>query len=86
MAKAMTVNRLLWELVKHVMHRRGNDEVFLAISWAGDFPDGFATGPVVDFTWAGDQDAFCTIEAEAEDLPMFHEPAALALAMEARDG
>jgi hypothetical protein len=55
-----TVRWLLWELVKHIWYRRGGDEVFVVINWDG----GIATGAVTDFSWTGDDDAFCTIGAD----------------------
>ena len=55
-----TVRWLLWELIKHVLHRRGRDEVFVLISG-----DGWtATGAVTDFRWEGDADAFCSIDGD----------------------
>jgi hypothetical protein len=55
-----TARWLLWELVKHVMHRRGRDEIFVAISGDG----WVATGAVVDFRWEGNADRFCSIDGD----------------------
>jgi len=53
---------LLWELIKHVLHGRGRDEVCVTID--GDDPDTDpATGSASGFRWEGDVDAFCVIEA-----------------------
>lgn len=65
----MSVYRLLWELLKHVLHRRGRDEVFVAINWDG----GFATGSVTEFRWESDADAFCMIESESEEQPYLYD-------------
>lgn len=63
----MTAWALLWQLVKHCLHGRGRDEVHTTV---GLGLHGFATGPVHEFTWAGDKDATCHIEARGvlEDL------------------
>jgi hypothetical protein len=58
----VTARALLWQLLKHVVfYRRGGDPVYLmaggdtAVDWLAD-----------DFSWAGDDDAFCVISAVAE--------------------
>jgi hypothetical protein len=56
----VTARRLLWELLKHVLHGRGKDEVLAAVVVSGGR---LASGPVGYFTWAGDDDAFCHVEA-----------------------
>lgn len=65
----MSVYALLWQLIKHVLHGRGRDEVCVSIEW--DLPDrqGAVTGIAKDFTWVGDEDAFCSIDAVSEDGP-----------------
>jgi hypothetical protein len=55
----VTVWKLLWELVKHVLHGRGKDEVQLTLDV------GFgsvASGAAASFDWAGDHDAFCVVQ------------------------
>lgn len=54
---------LLWELIKHVLHRRGRDELFIAATSSEGWT---ATAAVTDFRWESDADAFCTIDADAE--------------------
>lgn len=57
----MTAYALFRELLKHILHGRGRDPVYLmaggdlAVDWLAD-----------DFSWAGDDDAFCVISAVAE--------------------
>lgn len=70
MEQPKTVRWLLWELIKHVLHRRGHDELFVVISWDG----GLATGAVTDFRWESDADAFCTIDADADAQLLLDEP------------
>lgn len=58
----MTAYRLLWELVKHVLHGRGKDTVYLSV----DLPDPLdepASGELQEFTWEGDLDRFCVLTA-----------------------
>ncbi|MEV6633909.1 hypothetical protein AB0M54_24475 [Actinoplanes sp. NPDC051470] len=58
----MNAWKLLWELVKHVLHRRGHDEVLVSV----DMGDGIlVSGEVTGFDWAGDDDAFCVIRVAA---------------------
>lgn len=66
----MTVYRLLWELIKHVLHGRGRDEVHVAVDW-DDTPsgDGSVTGSITEFRWESDKDAFCMLEARSEEGP-----------------
>jgi len=57
----VTAYALFRELLKHILHGRGRDPVYLmaggdlAVDWLAD-----------DFSWAGDDDAFCVISAVAE--------------------
>lgn len=63
----MNVYALLWQLVKHVLHGRGRDEVYLAVyrdSGEGSWP---ISGELDDFTWEGDQDRFCVLSATDKD-------------------
>lgn len=70
------MRQLWWELTKHILHRRGRDEVFVSIDWELPFPSAMATGAVVAFSWeTHPEDAFCTIDAIAEDPVMYHDPA-----------
>lgn len=57
----MTVYALLWELVKHVLHGRGRDEVTVLIDFGPDMES--VEGEARFFSWAGDPDRFCVIEA-----------------------
>jgi hypothetical protein len=59
----VTARALLWELVKHVLHRRGKDEVYLHVELAAGR---LATGEVLTFSWAGNDDAFCIIGASGQ--------------------
>jgi hypothetical protein len=61
--------QLLWQLLKHALHGRFRDEVFVSIS----LPDGIATGRATTFTWEDDQDAFCWVDAEAEGELLLHD-------------
>jgi hypothetical protein len=54
----VTAYALLWALLKHVLHGRGRDEVFLM---AGG--DERVNWRAAHFAWAGDDDAFCLIQA-----------------------
>lgn len=60
--RKLTARHLWWELTKHVLHRRGRDEVFVAIQGDG----WLTTAAVTDFRWESDADAFCTIDGDAE--------------------
>jgi hypothetical protein len=57
----VSVYALLWQLVVHAAHGRGRDAVHLAVYYAeGADP---ASALVEEFTWEGDQDAFCMLIA-----------------------
>lgn len=59
----MTARRLLWELLKHMLHRRGRDAVYVGVYL--DLPGVEPVfGEAKSFTWEGDADAFCTIVAD----------------------
>jgi hypothetical protein len=70
-AKPMRVYRLLWLLIVHALHGRFRDEVHLCVTWDQGPSDGIASGPMNDFTWVDDRDAFCVISADADYAPMF---------------
>ncbi|MEU7904145.1 hypothetical protein [Actinoplanes sp. NPDC049118] len=61
----MNAYALLWQLIKHVLHGRGRDEVFLAVY--RDPLAGPVTGELDDFSWEGDQDRFCVLSATDKD-------------------
>lgn len=65
----MTVYRLLWQLLKHALHGRGRDEVYVDVGW--NLPDryGSASGVATEFRWESNADAFCMIEATSSDGP-----------------
>lgn len=65
----MSAYRLFWELLKHILHGRGRDEVCTAIDWETPDSYGGITGTVVAFRWESDRDAFCMIEAASSDRP-----------------
>jgi hypothetical protein len=68
--KPKTVYWLLWQLVKHILHRRGRDELFVAVmhdEWQ-------AHAAVTDFSWTDDQDAFCMIDADLDPELISDEP------------
>ena len=60
----MRLYQLLWLLIKHALHGRWRDEVFVSIGFDGG---GFVTGEVNDFSWTDDRDAFCIIDAAADE-------------------
>lgn len=59
----MSVYRLLWELLKHVLRGRGRDEVTLLI-YLVDYDGAVATSEAVEFDWAGSPDTFCVISGK----------------------
>lgn len=63
----MNVYALLWELVKHVLHRRGRDEVYLTV-YRGHLIEP-VSGELESFTWEGDQDRFCVLSATDQERP-----------------
>lgn len=62
----MSVYALLWALVKHALHGRGRDEVFLHVT---DNEDDFAvlSGALEDVDWTDDRDAFVVLSATDRD-------------------
>ncbi len=61
----MKLYQLMWRLLVHALHGRFRDEVFISVSPKQGI--GWITGTVTDFTWVGDDDAFCVIEAVLDD-------------------
>lgn len=59
----MNVWRLLWALLKHALHGRGRDEVYVTVNLG---PHGPLTGRAFEFDWVGDDDAFCLIHAREQ--------------------
>lgn len=62
----MTARRLLWELFKHVLHGRGDDEVYVYLDLEPVELEGPITGRALTFTWVGTDDAFCIIHAQEQ--------------------
>lgn len=65
----MTVYQLLWQLIKHALHGRGRDEVYLHIT---DDPADLEqmrllSGQLEDLTWTDNRDAFVVLSATDRD-------------------
>jgi len=65
----MRLYQLLWQLLKHALHGRFRDEVFVAIDWNTPGSSGSVAGAITDFRWEDDADAFCTIDAVSPEGP-----------------
>jgi hypothetical protein len=63
----VTVWKLLRILLRHALHGHGRDEVFVSIQWDTPESGGMVTGDVREFTWEGDNDRFCMIDAVCTD-------------------
>lgn len=64
----MTVYRLLWQLLKHVVRGRGRDEVFLSVEWRNERHSGGATGAVTGVEWEARREGFGFIDASDGEL------------------
>lgn len=71
-AEPKTARYLWWELTKHLLHRRGRDELFVAVTSSQGWT---ATAAVTDFRWESDADGFCTIDADADVQVMVNDTA-----------
>jgi len=66
----MKLYQLIWALLKHALHGRWRDEVYLAINWDTSERSGAVTGAINGFTWESHpEDRFCLIDAESKDGP-----------------
>lgn len=63
----MKLYQLLWTLIKHGLHGRFRDEVFVSVELETETRSIGIVGPVTSFEWTGDADAFCTINGTSED-------------------
>lgn len=65
----MTAYALLWQLVKHVLHGRGRDEVFLHVTADAEDADDMAilSGALEDVSWTDSRDAFMVLSATDRD-------------------
>jgi hypothetical protein len=66
----MKLYQLLWTLLKHGLHGRFRDEVFLAVDWDTSVRSGSVSGAIVGFRWESHpEDRFCILSAESKDGP-----------------
>jgi len=65
----VTAYALLWQLVKHVLHGRGRDEVFLHVTVDADEADDMVilSGQLDDVSWTDNRDAFMVLSATDRD-------------------
>lgn len=61
----MTAYALFWELLKHILHGRGSDEVLVSVERGPDVESTY--GSARHFSWVGDEDRFCTVEAVGDE-------------------
>jgi uncharacterized integral membrane protein len=72
--------QVLWVLLKHALHGRFRDEVFVSIVLDNEVRALGLTGPIVGFSAEVRREAFCFLDAVCEDKhpwsedPPFREP------------
>lgn len=70
----MKLYQLLWTLLKHGLHGRFRDEVYIAIDIENERRQLSTSAPITGFTWESRPDAFCIIEGATTEEPHSEDP------------